>query len=69
MASPDDFFTPEAAQALEAKLRGLGKDVALTIHEAGHAFMNEEDPGRCLRRKARKAALARSHRVLHDQLG
>ena len=45
MASPDPHFTPEAAQALEAKLRGLGKDVTLTIHEAGHAFMNEENPG------------------------
>ena len=45
MASPDDFFTPEAAGALESKLRGMGKDVSLTVHEAGHAFMNEEDPG------------------------
>lgn len=41
MASPDDFFTPEAAQALEAKLQGMGKDVQFTIHDAGHAFMNE----------------------------
>lgn len=41
MASPDDFFTPEAAKALEAKLQGMGKDVQFTIHEAGHAFMNE----------------------------
>ena len=45
MASPDDFFTPEAARELEARLRGLGKDVTLTIHDAGHAFMNEENPG------------------------
>ena len=43
MANPDDFFPPEAATALGEKLRGLGKDVEITIHEAGHAFMNEED--------------------------
>ncbi len=41
MASPDDFFTPEAARDLESRLQGMGKDVQFTIHEAGHAFMNE----------------------------
>lgn len=44
MASRDAFFSPEAARALEAKLRGLGIDVTLTIHDAGHAFMNEDNP-------------------------
>jgi carboxymethylenebutenolidase len=40
MAEHDDFFTPHAAQALEEKLRGLGKDVTLTVHPGtGHAFM------------------------------
>jgi carboxymethylenebutenolidase len=40
MAEHDDFFTPHAAQALEEKLRGLGKDVTLTVHAGtGHAFM------------------------------
>ena len=40
MAEHDDFFGPEAAAALEAKLRGLGKDVTLTVHPGtGHAFM------------------------------
>jgi carboxymethylenebutenolidase len=43
MASPDDFFPPEAATTLGDKLKGLGKDVEITIHEAGHAFMNEEN--------------------------
>jgi carboxymethylenebutenolidase len=43
MAGSDDFFTPEAARALEAELQAMGKDVELTIHEAGHAFMNEEN--------------------------
>ena len=40
MAERDDFFPPDAARALEAKLRGLGKDVTLTVHPGtGHAFM------------------------------
>ena len=40
MAEHDSFFAPAAAQALEAKLRGLGKDVTLTVHPGtGHAFM------------------------------
>ena len=40
MAERDDYFTPEAARALEAKLRGMGKDVTLTVHPGtGHAFM------------------------------
>jgi carboxymethylenebutenolidase len=40
MAEQDDFFGPEGATALEAKLRGLGKDVTLTVHPGtGHAFM------------------------------
>jgi carboxymethylenebutenolidase len=40
MAENDSFFSPQAAKALEAKLRGLGKDVTLTVHPGtGHAFM------------------------------
>ncbi len=40
MAEHDDFFGPDAARALEAKLQGLGKDVQLTVHAGtGHAFM------------------------------
>jgi carboxymethylenebutenolidase len=40
MAERDDFFSPGAAAALEAKLQGLGKDVTLTVHPgSGHAFM------------------------------
>jgi carboxymethylenebutenolidase len=43
MAGSDDYFTPEEAKALEAKLVGLGKDVTISVHPAGHAFMNEEN--------------------------
>jgi carboxymethylenebutenolidase len=40
MAEHDTFFPPAAALALEAKLRGMGKNVTLTVHAgAGHAFM------------------------------
>lgn len=40
MAERDDFFPPAAARALEAKLRGMGKKVTLTVHAGtGHAFM------------------------------
>ena len=40
MAEHDNFFPPAAAHALEAKLRGMGKNVTLTVHPGtGHAFM------------------------------
>ena len=40
MAENDSFFPPDAARALEAKLRGMGKKVTLTVHPGtGHAFM------------------------------
>ena len=40
MAEHDDYFSPAAAQALEAKLRGMGKKVTLKVHPGtGHAFM------------------------------
>jgi carboxymethylenebutenolidase len=40
MAEHDDFFSPAAAHALEAKLRAMGKDVTLSVHPGtGHAFM------------------------------
>ncbi|HEX5107979.1 MAG TPA: dienelactone hydrolase family protein [Vicinamibacterales bacterium] len=40
MAERDDYFSPAAARALEAKLSKMGKDVTLTVHPGtGHAFM------------------------------
>jgi carboxymethylenebutenolidase len=40
MAENDDFFGPDAARALEKKLRDMGKDVSFTVHPGtGHAFM------------------------------
>jgi carboxymethylenebutenolidase len=40
MAEHDNYFSPEAARALEARLRAMGKDVTLKVHPGtGHAFM------------------------------
>jgi carboxymethylenebutenolidase len=40
MAENDSHFPPEGARALEAKLRGMGKQVTLKVHPGtGHAFM------------------------------
>ena len=70
MAENDDFFGPEAAGALEAKLQGLGKDVTLTVHAGtGHAFMG---PHNAL--GTRDEALAEQlwpqvTAFLHEQLG
>lgn len=45
MAEHDDFFPPDAAIALEAKLQALGKDVEITVHPgSSHAFMNPYNP-------------------------
>ncbi len=44
-AEEDDYFDPDAARALEAELRGLGKDVEIYLYpNAGHAFFNEDRP-------------------------
>jgi len=40
MAEHDDFFPPDAAKELEAKLQEMGKDVTLTVYPgSGHAFL------------------------------
>ena len=57
MAEIDDFFPPEAAKALEAELKALGKDVTITVHEgAGHAFMAPHN------------ALGTQNQELYDQI-
>ena len=45
VAGRDGFFTPDAAHALEAQLRDLGKDVEFVHYDsADHAFFNEDRP-------------------------
>ena len=44
-AGNDDFFTPDAAEALGEQLRGLGKDVEIIIYpDTDHAFFNDTRP-------------------------
>jgi carboxymethylenebutenolidase len=41
----DDYFTPDAARALQAQLQQLGTDVDVHIYPGvGHAFFNEDRP-------------------------
>jgi carboxymethylenebutenolidase len=44
-AEKDEYFTPEAAQALAEQLRGLGKSVEIHVYPgADHAFFNDTRP-------------------------
>jgi carboxymethylenebutenolidase len=44
-AGNDDFFTPEAAEALGEQLRALGKEVEIIIYpDTDHAFFNDTRP-------------------------
>ena len=44
-AANDDFFPPDACEALAADLRSQGKDVVFHVYPGtGHGFTNEEDP-------------------------
>jgi carboxymethylenebutenolidase len=44
-AELDDYFTPEAARALESQLRALGKEVEIHLYPgADHAFFNDDRP-------------------------
>jgi carboxymethylenebutenolidase len=69
MASPDDYFTPEAAMDLETRLRGMGKDVSFEVHEAGHAFMNEENPLGTHESELATRLWAEASEFFHAQLG
>ena len=45
LAENDDFFPPEAINALGAELREAGCDVVFHVYEGtGHGFANEENP-------------------------
>jgi carboxymethylenebutenolidase len=69
MASSDDYFPPEAAAALEAKLRGMGKDVTLTVHPGtGHAFMAPHNALGTLDEAVAAAVWPQVTAFLHEQL-
>jgi carboxymethylenebutenolidase len=69
-AENDDFFGPDAVNALAEKLRGMGKDVTITVHPGtGHAFLNEENPLGTYDPDAAKLSWDRSIAFLHGALG
>ncbi len=70
MAENDDFFGPEAAAALEAKLVGMGKDVVLTVHPGtGHAFMGPHNALGTLDEEVAAQLWPGVLAFLHEQLG
>jgi carboxymethylenebutenolidase len=69
MAEHDDFFSPAAAKALEDKLRGMGKDVTLTVHPgSGHAFMAPHNAMGTLNEDLAAVIWPQVLTFLHDQL-
>jgi carboxymethylenebutenolidase len=69
-AAKDDFFPAAKAEALEAGLRGLGKDVTVHVYpDTGHAFANEDDALGTYDEKAAATAWDRALSFLHAQLG
>jgi len=68
-AENDDFFPPDAIADLEARLKGMGKDVEFRHHPGtGHAFANEENPLGTHDEGAAAAAWADTIAFLHDEL-
>jgi carboxymethylenebutenolidase len=69
VAENDDFFPPAAATALEAKLRGMGKDVTLTVHPGtGHAFMGPHNALGTLNEDLAAVIWPQAMAFLHEQL-
>lgn len=70
MAEHDDFFGPEAARALEARLQAMGKDVVLTVHPGtGHAFMGPHNALGTLNEELAAELWPGVFAFLHEQLG
>ena len=68
-AEKDDFFGPEPVKALEAELKGMGKDVEFIVYPGtGHAFANEEDPLGTHDTEAAKTAWDRATTFLKSKL-
>lgn len=65
----DDFFPSAAARDLEARLLALGKDVQITFHDEGHAFMNETDPFGIYNAELAAELWPQVFDFLHAQLG
>lgn len=69
MAETDSFFPPEGAKALQEKLRGLGKDVTLTVYPGtGHAFMGPHNALGTLNEKLAADIWPKAMKFLHGVL-
>jgi len=69
MAENDDFFPPDAARALEAKLQEMGKDVTITVHPGtGHAFMGPHNAMGTLNEELAAKIWPEAMGFLHDKL-
>jgi len=70
MAEHDDFFGPEAARELEARLQGMGLDATLTVHPGtGHAFMAPHNALGTRDDEAYRRIWPEVIAFLHEQLG
>jgi carboxymethylenebutenolidase len=70
MAENDDFFGPDAARALESKLKGMGKDVECTVHPGtGHAFMGPHNALGTLDEDLAEEVWPQAIGFLHERLG
>jgi len=64
-ATNDDFFPPDASEALAAELRGMGKDVNFHFYEGtSHGFTNEENPMGAWNAEATETAFDRAFALL-----
>jgi carboxymethylenebutenolidase len=70
MAEHDSFFSPDAARALEAKLRAMGKDVTFTVYPgSGHAFMGPHNALGTLDETLAAQVWPKATAFLHAKLG
>ena len=69
VAGRDEYFSPEAAGALEQQLHGLGKEAEFHVYDgADHAFFNDTRPEVTTRRH-RRTAWRRTIDFFHARLG
>jgi carboxymethylenebutenolidase len=69
-AANDDFFSPDAIQALADELNDIGKDVTVHVYPAtGHAFANEENALGTYDEDAARQAWVRTLEFLRAKLG
>jgi len=69
MANPDDFFGPDAARDLGTRLKAMGKDVEIIVHDANHGFMNETNPTGAHDADLAAELWPQVFSFLHEQLG